>query len=70
MITVFSKDHLLRSPRTELYGGELVRPHEPPERAQMVLERIQAQRLGEVIAPASFGMAPLCAFTMQRKSNS
>jgi acetoin utilization deacetylase AcuC-like enzyme len=59
MITVFSTDHELRSPRTELYGGELVRPHESPERAQIVLERIQAQRLGEVIAPAQFGMAPV-----------
>jgi acetoin utilization deacetylase AcuC-like enzyme len=59
MITVFSTDHLLRSPRTELYGGELVRPHESPERAQIVLERIQTQRLGRVIGPASFGTAPL-----------
>ena len=59
MITVFSAQHLLRSARTELYGGELVRPHESPERAQIVLERVQAQRLGQVIAPASFGMAPV-----------
>jgi acetoin utilization deacetylase AcuC-like enzyme len=59
MITVFSTDHLLRSPRTELYGGELVRPHESPERAQIVLERIQTQRLGRVIGPESFGNAPL-----------
>ena len=59
MITVFSPDHVLRSPRTELYGGELVRPHESPERAQIVLERVQAERLGEVIAPAKFGSAPL-----------
>ena len=59
MITVFSADHLLRSPRTELYGGELVRPHESPERAQIVLEQVQTQRLGEVIAPSNFGTAPL-----------
>jgi acetoin utilization deacetylase AcuC-like enzyme len=59
MITVFSTDHLLRSPRTELYGGELVRPHESPQRAQIVLERIQSQRIGQVIAPASFDAAPL-----------
>src|ERR1700678_1566076 len=59
MITVFSADHRLRSPLTELYGGELVRPHESPERAQIVLDRVQTQRLGEVIAPSSFGMAPL-----------
>jgi acetoin utilization deacetylase AcuC-like enzyme len=59
MITVFSADHLLRNPRTELYGGELVRPHESPERAEVVLERIKAQRLGEIIAPARFGPAPV-----------
>ncbi|MHB8478442.1 MAG: histone deacetylase family protein [Steroidobacteraceae bacterium] len=59
MITVFSTQHALRSPRTELYGGELVRPHESPQRAQIVLERVETQRLGEVIAPASFGFAPL-----------
>src|ERR1700676_882874 len=59
MITVFSADHLLRSPRTELYGGELVRPHDSPQRAQIVLERIRTQRLGEVIAPATFGAAAL-----------
>jgi acetoin utilization deacetylase AcuC-like enzyme len=59
MITVFSHDHVLRSPRTELYGGELVRPHESPERAQIVLEHVESQGLGEVIAPASFGAAPL-----------
>jgi hypothetical protein len=28
MITVFSTQQALRSPRTELYGGELVCPHE------------------------------------------
>ncbi len=59
MITVFSADHLLRSPRSELCGGELVRPFESPQRAQMVLERVQAQHLGEIIAPARFGTAPL-----------
>src|SRR5258708_7358872 len=59
MISVFSTEHVLRSARTELYGGELVRPHESPERAQIVLERIQAERLGRVIAPARFGAAPL-----------
>ena len=59
MITVFSTQHMLRSPRTELYGGELVCPHESPQRAQIVLERVETQRLGQVIAPANFGFAPL-----------
>jgi len=59
LITVFSAQHLLRRPRTELHGGELVCPHESPQRAQIVLERVETQRLGEVIAPASFGSDPL-----------
>jgi acetoin utilization deacetylase AcuC-like enzyme len=59
MITIFSADHLLRSPRTELYGGELVRPHESPERAQIVLDRVRSQRLGKVIGPAAFGTGPV-----------
>jgi acetoin utilization deacetylase AcuC-like enzyme len=59
MITVFSVKHLLRSPRTELYGGELVRPHESPERAQIILEKIQSEHFGEIIAPDAFGAAPL-----------
>src|SRR5580698_6014597 len=61
MITVYSADHRLRSPRTELYGGELVRPHESPERAQIVLDRVESERLGRVIAPEPFGLEPVLA---------
>jgi len=56
MITVFSEDHHLRNVRTELYGGELVSPHECPERAQMVLDRVRSTGLGEVIAPTKAGL--------------
>jgi acetoin utilization deacetylase AcuC-like enzyme len=59
LITVFSEQHLLRNARTELYGGELVRPHESPERAQMVLERVRAVGLGPITAPSRFGLAPV-----------
>ena len=59
MITVFSEEHLLRHPRTELSGGELVQPHECPERAQFVLERVREQKLGSVIAPTHFDDAAL-----------
>jgi acetoin utilization deacetylase AcuC-like enzyme len=59
MITVFSEEHALRHPRTELSGGELVTPHECPERAQFVLDRVREQGLGEVIAPTRFDRAPL-----------
>lgn len=59
MITIYSADHLLRNSRTELYCGELVPPHECKERAEYVLDRVRRQGLGEVMAPASFGKAPL-----------
>jgi acetoin utilization deacetylase AcuC-like enzyme len=59
MITVYSAEHRLRNPHTELSGGELVRPHECADRAQFVLDRVRDQRLGEVMAPKSFGKAPL-----------
>lgn len=59
MITVFSSEHLLRNPKTELYGGRLVPPHECPERAEIVLERVRAVGLGEVAAPSRFGLAPV-----------
>ena len=48
VITIFSKEHALRNAATELYGGQLVRPHECPERAEIVLERVRSVGLGEV----------------------
>jgi acetoin utilization deacetylase AcuC-like enzyme len=59
MITVYSTDHRLRHPRTELSGGQLVTPFECPERAQFVLERVLEVRLGDVIGPKRFGAVPL-----------
>ena len=59
MITVFSDQHRLRNVRTELYGGELVAPHECPERAQIVLDRVRSIGLGEVLSPQDFGLAPV-----------
>ncbi|MGA9026975.1 MAG: hypothetical protein WB440_13035, partial [Steroidobacteraceae bacterium] len=59
MITVFSQQHLLRDARTELSGGQLISPHECPQRAQMVLERVRAVGLGEVKAPQRFGLEPV-----------
>ncbi|HEY2685197.1 MAG TPA: histone deacetylase family protein [Steroidobacteraceae bacterium] len=54
MKTVYSADHKLRSARTELAAGLLVPPHECPERAEFVLERVREQQLGEILAPRDF----------------
>ncbi len=60
MLTVFSEKHVLRNPKTELNGGELVLPFECPVRAEYVLQRLQEINLGEVISPEEF---PLDAIT-------
>ncbi len=59
MITVYSDRHLLRQPKTELFGGEFIAPHECADRARFVLERIIATKLGQVIEPQVFGMEPI-----------
>lgn len=59
MITVYSDQHLLRRPRTELYGGQLVSPHECAERAQFVLDRVRSTGLGEVVSPEAYGLDPV-----------
>ena len=61
MITVFSDKHRLRNAKTELYGGQLVAPFESPSRADIVLERVKNEKLGEVIEPRNFGMDPVLA---------
>lgn len=59
MITIYSEMHHRRNARTELYGGELVSPHECPQRAEMVLDRVRSVGLGSIVAPASFGLDPV-----------
>jgi acetoin utilization deacetylase AcuC-like enzyme len=56
MITVYSDRHRLRNVKTELSGGLLVPPHECPERAQFVLDRVVQSRLGEIVTPDEFGL--------------
>jgi acetoin utilization deacetylase AcuC-like enzyme len=59
MITVYSEKHMLRHARTELSGGQLVRPHECAQRAEFVLDRVKSSGLGTVISPAHFDFEPV-----------
>ncbi len=61
MITVYSEKHRLRDAKTELYGGRLVPPYEKPSRADIVLQRVQSEKLGAVIPPKEFGLEPVLA---------
>ena len=59
MKIVHSPDQLLRAARTELSGGELVRPFECPERVAYVLEEARTTGFGTVIPPVAHGLEPI-----------
>ena len=61
MKTIYSEQHRLRDARTELRGGELVRPFEKPSRAEVVLSAIRESGLGEISAPELFSLDPVLA---------
>ena len=61
MITIYSEKHRLRNAKTELFGGILVNPFENPSRADVILKRIEAQKLGEIIEPTEFKMESVFA---------
>ena len=48
-----TEEHLLRNASTELYGGELVAPTNVRSAAQMVIERVRAVGLGEIMVPVA-----------------
>jgi len=59
MKTVYSERHRLRNSRTELYGGQLVRPFECPERMDIILARVRERHLGEVCDGREYGLDPV-----------
>ena len=54
MKTVRSEQHRLHFPKGELYGGQLVRPFECPERWDYVIEQLQARGYKEFVDPIAF----------------
>lgn len=61
METIFSEKHRLRDAKTELYGGQLVRPFERPSRAEFIIDRVREVGLGAISAPEEFGIEPIAA---------
>ena len=59
MRTVYSEDHRLQDGRSELIEGAFVPVNEMPRRAEIVIDRVRAVKLGEVLAPQDFGLAPI-----------
>lgn len=56
MKTVYTKKHILRNSKTELFGGELVKPFERPERMEYILNEIKTRKLGPILDPVNFDM--------------
>ncbi len=61
MHTVYSEDHRHQDGNVELFEGKVVKPHEIPRRAEIVLERVKSERLGDVVGPRDFGEGPILA---------
>jgi len=59
MKTVYSDDHRLQDGKSELIDGKLLPCFEMPRRADIILARVRAAKLGEVVAPEDFGLDPV-----------
>jgi acetoin utilization deacetylase AcuC-like enzyme len=61
MHTVYSEEHRHQDGNVELFEGKVVKPHEIPRRAEIVLSAVKSERLGDVIEPREFGLDPILA---------
>lgn len=57
MKIVSSAQHRLHFPKGELFGGELVRPFECPERWDYIVERLRAQGYTDFVEPGELDLA-------------
>jgi acetoin utilization deacetylase AcuC-like enzyme len=59
MKTVYTEDHRHQDGKVELIDGKFLPPFEMPRRAQIVIDRIKAKKLGPIVAPKDFGLKPI-----------
>ena len=59
MKIVYTDRHKLRDAKTELYGGELVKPFERPSRMDYILARNREVDAGAIVEPDDFGIDPI-----------
>jgi acetoin utilization deacetylase AcuC-like enzyme len=57
MKTIYSAAHFGHAMQGEFAGGVLVEAFEKPERAEIIKARVEAVRLGDIIAPKSFDLS-------------
>ena len=61
MDIIFSEKHKLHDTQTELYGGQLVYPHERPSRMEYILKYLKEMAFGQIHAPDDFRINPIRA---------
>src|SRR3546814_10756693 len=57
--TVYSEKHRLHHAQFELINGRMQPAVEMPSRAETVLDRVKAVKLGPVVAPGAHGLDPV-----------
>lgn len=65
MRTIYSENHKLHHGNNELAMGKLLPCFEMPLRAELILERVKNQNLGQIIAPEDFGLTPILSIHPQ-----
>ena len=61
MRIIHNPSHALHDGNVELFEGKVVKPHEIPRRAEIVLDAVRKAGLGEILAPGDFGLDPILA---------
>lgn len=59
MKTVYSEKHKLHHAKLELINGKMEPAVEMPSRAETVLDRVKAVKLGEIVGPTAHGLDPV-----------
>lgn len=59
MHTIYSEEHRHQDGNVELFEGKVVKPHEIPERAEIVLAQVKARKLGDIVGLHDFGLDPI-----------
>ena len=59
MKIIYSDKHKLRTSKTELYGGKLLKPFECPERMDYILQEIQKHKFLKILPPQNVNLKQL-----------
>ena len=59
MKTIYTNEHRHQDGKLELIDGKFMPAFEMPRRAQIVIDRVKAEKLGPIQPPEEFGLEPV-----------